>query len=94
MKKELIKLIKDNLSYDANCVYICDKCGNSPKRYWIDHKTSLASVIAEKLGLRRNDEVYRVIEDISIETKGDVNADAQKIVEVINAEVFTITSNK
>lgn len=90
MNEEIIKLIKDNLSYDAHCIYTCDKCGNSPKKYWIDHKTSLASIIAEKLGLRKDDSVYRVIEDISIESMGDVNADAKKIAKVINAEVCNI----
>ncbi len=94
MKEELTRLIERELSYDATLVYECDRCGNSPKSYWIDHKESLASVIAFYLGLKTTGIILTIIEEASYATDGDRKKDTEYIINRIDDEVMGLPTPK
>lgn len=90
MKEELLNFIQKEISYDASVEYSCDRCGNEPKRYWIDHRESLASNIAEKLGLKIRGDILNIIENASDRTNGKKNEDAEYIVAQIDDGIMGI----
>ena len=91
MKEELLKLIEDEISYDASFSYECEKCSHAPKNYWLDHKDTLARVIAEKLNLKDVTLIHRVLQ--SVYTKGNRKEDALYIVEEIDNHIIGIPNH-
>ena len=75
-KEELIKFIKDELSYD----------GGSKWNMYIDHKSSLAGNIRHFLGLPNKswekDKIYEIIDELS-PIFGDKKIDSEHLGEII-----------
>ena len=91
MKDELIKFIQGELTYDATARNECKKCGHYEKDYWIDHRDSLASNIATKLGLKTRDIIKDILDNVSDSTQGKSKADAIEIVDLIDRNVMALS---
>lgn len=86
--KELAIFIQKELSYDANRVLHCPNCDYEQLSYWIDHKESLASNIAQFLGLKLTEPILDIIN--SIGTNGNNSDDAVKIAHIIASDIIKL----
>lgn len=93
-RKELIEFLEKELDYDGSGGEECPHCheNTKPMNYWIDHKSSLSSVVTQFLGFKMgswddkgvNGMIYDAIDDYSQPyVIGDSKKDAPLLAEEI-----------
>lgn len=86
--EEMREYVEEAITYDANFIYECDRCGHAPKRYWIDHKESLASGIASLLGLKNSEQILEIVYECDGMTRGNKREDSEYIGSKIDEKVM------
>lgn len=92
-KEELTKIIEKEISYDANecqAEIKCQHCSEIVRRqvldHWIDHKSTLINSITHALGLRIDEQIERILDDVYV--TGDAETDSKEIADKIFKELI------